>query len=160
MHELTFGQLSSIVHQRTYTAPMEEFFRRLLKPINLLSLTLAGIAVFLSFLSQYNGLGIIAISPERKADLYQVSHFMIGLVLTIMGIRLIVEYKAKWYGFILLLMVFAGFTSFGIIPAYWERVLTGSRFQQFIDTVIWMGWILPAILTAYTTWRWYTKRHS
>jgi hypothetical protein len=139
---------------------MEESFRRLLKPINLLPLTLAGIGIFLSLLSEYNGLGIIAISPERKANLYQVSHFITGLVLTIMGIRLIVEYKAKWYGFILLLMVFAGFTSFGIIPTSWDRVLTGSRFQQFIDTVMWVSWILPAIFAAYIAWRWYAKRHS
>ncbi len=144
---------------------MEGFFRQLLKPINLLHLTLAGIALFLSFLYKYDGLGLIAISPAHKTELYRVSHFMTGLVLTILGIRLIIEYEAKWCGSILLLLVFVGISGFDIIfhlipTEFWVHLLTTGRFQQFIDTIIWVGWILPVLVTAYIAWRWYARRHN
>jgi hypothetical protein len=140
---------------------MEEFIRQLLKPINLLHLTIAGIALLLSLLYRYDGLGLVATYPARKTDLYQASHYMTGLVLIIVGIRLIIEYKAKWSGAILLIIIFVSTIASSVIPTkFWLQHLTTGGIQQVINTVIGIGWILPMLVTAYIAWRWSAKKDN
>ncbi len=135
---------------------MKTFFRRLLQPINLLTLLLGLAAVIFAYLYQYDGLGIMAVNPGSKTDSFRVPHLLVGLLIMSLAIRLIIEYKAWLAGSYMLFLVAYGFLVSIIPNGFFAHLIQGKG----IWDIIIVFFIVPILLMVFYIWRRISNEHQ